>query len=170
MQVIAIISLILNANSAAQQLLRGFPHTNGSLHCRATMTKEIKNTEKIILSDETVNLLHLSTQREIEVDHSSPVLALHDGHAYKDQFSLDDPITSIGREPQNDIVLSDPACSRKHCELRQVDGEWFVHDLDSRNGTRVNGERIDGVKMLRDGDHIRIGKLKLLFSAELNAE
>jgi adenylate cyclase len=47
----------------------------------------------------------------------------------------------VGRQPGCDIVLPDPAVSSRHCRLERKNGLWFVHDLGSRNGVRVNGVR-----------------------------
>ena len=49
------------------------------------------------------------------------------------------PLTSVGADPQNDIVLSDPYISRRHARLRWDGATWWVEDLGSRNGTLVNG-------------------------------
>lgn len=69
---------------------------------------------------------------------------------------------TIGRKQGNDLVLDwDGAVSRYHAELELVAGCWFVTDLDSANGTWVNGKRIDAKKALRVGDELRIGDTTL---------
>lgn len=68
----------------------------------------------------------------------------------------DEPIV-IGRSPDADLVLADEKISRLHCAIRQVDGLFMIKDLDSRNGTYVNAERIHSPRPLKIGDHIRIG-------------
>jgi adenylate cyclase len=45
----------------------------------------------------------------------------------------------VGRRPGCDIVITDPSVSGRHCHLERKNGSWFVRDLDSRNGTRING-------------------------------
>ena len=68
------------------------------------------------------------------------------------------------RRPQagNDLILEwDGAVSRYHAELEFVAGCWFVTDLDSANGTWVNGKRIDPEEGLRVGDELRIGDTSL---------
>jgi cytochrome P450/NADPH-cytochrome P450 reductase len=62
----------------------------------------------------------------------------------------------IGRAPDNDIVVSDVAVSRHHAELRHVAGEYRIVDLDSFNGTFVNGQRVKGGP-LAEGDTVGIG-------------
>jgi ABC transport system ATP-binding/permease protein len=57
----------------------------------------------------------------------------------------------IGRAPDNDIVVSDPAVSSHHAELRNVAGAYWIVDLDSTNGTFVNGQRVADAS-LTEGD------------------
>ena len=49
---------------------------------------------------------------------------------------------SIGRRPGNDVVLRDPSVSGSHAVLHRVDTSTYIEDLDSTNGTHVNGERV----------------------------
>lgn len=62
----------------------------------------------------------------------------------------------IGRHRNCDVVLSDPSVSRRHARLRFRDGRWILQDLDSTNGTTVNGSSV-GRCELRPGDYIGIG-------------
>jgi pSer/pThr/pTyr-binding forkhead associated (FHA) protein len=68
----------------------------------------------------------------------------------------------IGREGC-EIEISDPQVSRRHAALRGVEGGIGIEDLGSRNGTLVNGERVDGVRALREGDEVHVGETVLLF-------
>ena len=74
-----------------------------------------------------------------------------------------DPIL-IGRDPQNDLVLDDRRVSRKHAEIRLRLGRYTLYDLQSTNGTYVNGRRV-AEKVLEDGDKISVGGLELMFHA-----
>lgn len=65
-------------------------------------------------------------------------------------------IINIGREPDNDIVLDYPQISRHHCRIVQRDGETVIYDLNSTNGTFVNGKRIKEAR-LKIGDRINLG-------------
>ncbi len=69
--------------------------------------------------------------------------------------------TTIGRGPDNAIVLGDPFVSTSHAVLTQRDGEWWLADLDARNGTWVNAERVKGEAHVRPGDVISVGQVKL---------
>lgn len=69
----------------------------------------------------------------------------------------------IGRHLENGIVVNDPTCSRHHCRLTCDDGVWFLEDLLSRNGTFVNGSKIQGEYLLCNGDEVQVGNTKFLF-------
>jgi adenylate cyclase len=67
----------------------------------------------------------------------------------------------IGRRENCDIVLRFPNISSRHCELLLQSGYWYIQDLDSRNGIRVNGVRVQaGEKRVDPGDVIAIAKHK----------
>jgi pSer/pThr/pTyr-binding forkhead associated (FHA) protein len=68
----------------------------------------------------------------------------------------------VGRESVCNLVLDDALVSRKHAVFRVVGNIVEVEDLDSRNGVRVNGTRIDGPTQVRHGDRIYIGSHELL--------
>lgn len=69
----------------------------------------------------------------------------------------------VGRGGNCDLVIRDLAASRQHLQIRKVANGYECRDLDSSNGTRVNGEPIH-VHQLADGDEIRIGNTTLSFS------
>jgi hypothetical protein len=69
---------------------------------------------------------------------------------------------SIGREDDNDIQLNDDRVSRFHAKLQDDGGQVILTDLDSTNGTRVNGHAVQ-VKVLQAGDLVTIGRCVLLF-------
>ena len=69
-------------------------------------------------------------------------------------------VVSVGRHPLSDLRF-DPAqdldVSTRHAELRGIDGVWTIHDQRSTNGTFVNGQRVEGERVLREGDLITFG-------------
>ena len=85
-----------------------------------------------------------------------------DGHEY--------PVTSrrvvLGRSRECDIRVPDANVSRRHAELRQEGATYWIVDLDSTNGTEVNGRRVDRSKVM-DGDRIRIGGTDVVFGRSL---
>src|SRR5262245_8148201 len=72
------------------------------------------------------------------------------------------PETIIGREPSNEVAINDPLVSRRHCAIRCRDEEIQVADLESLNGTFVNGVPTRQ-KVLEHGDRIKIGGTQFLF-------
>jgi Inner membrane component of T3SS, cytoplasmic domain len=74
--------------------------------------------------------------------------------------NLSTPIT-IGREEGNLVQLNDERISRFHVKIQEDDGRLVVTDLDSTNGTRVNGQ-VCNLKILRNGDTISVGRTVLL--------
>jgi len=71
----------------------------------------------------------------------------------------------IGRMPDCAIQLREPHASRRHAEVYCVGSDWFIRDLETRNGTRVNGKEISDCRLI-PGDVISIGKATLTFWAE----
>lgn len=74
---------------------------------------------------------------------------------------FDKSVISIGRHPLNDLRFDaerDPDASSKHAEIRVLGDKATLHDLDSTNGTFVNGQRIAGERALFDGDVIAFGR------------
>ncbi|MGC2730033.1 MAG: sigma 54-interacting transcriptional regulator, partial [Candidatus Sulfotelmatobacter sp.] len=72
---------------------------------------------------------------------------------------------TIGREASNGIAISDPSVSRRHCLLSGQDGRFLVRDLDSRNGTLVNGTGVEE-QWLKHGDEIAAGDSSFVFLLE----
>lgn len=80
---------------------------------------------------------------------------------------LGDRDVTIGRLPENDVTLDDPAASRRHAQLERVSGGYVLRDLGTANGTWVRGMRITH-HVLQDMDAIRIGGTHLLFEMGYN--
>jgi pSer/pThr/pTyr-binding forkhead associated (FHA) protein len=72
-----------------------------------------------------------------------------------------DAITSLGRDVNNSIVVDDPFASSEHAILTFRGRGWYLEDLQSTNGTYVNGTRIEAVAPLTFGDEIQIGQVRL---------
>lgn len=73
---------------------------------------------------------------------------------------------TLGRDPSNGVAVADPSVSRKHCSFRrEEDGRFQLKDLDSRNGTLVNGQAVKE-QWLRHGDEIATGDSVFLFLVE----
>lgn len=81
------------------------------------------------------------------------------------EFELGDRPITIGRGTEADLVILDEKASRLHCGIRVWDGDFLLKDLKSKNGTFVNGERVDMAR-LDPGDQIRIGNCLFAFEAD----
>ncbi|MBW1799417.1 MAG: Flp pilus assembly complex ATPase component TadA [Deltaproteobacteria bacterium] len=79
------------------------------------------------------------------------------------QHALEKKLTKIGRLSDNDIILTDGRVSRYHAEIiRQTEDDYLVQDLNSSNGTKVNGTKVYN-KKLKDEDWMDIGRFILTF-------
>jgi hypothetical protein len=83
-------------------------------------------------------------------------------------FELKHKITVIGRGTDADIRLTDQAVSRRHAEIRIVNSATMLNDLQSTNGTTLNGVTVT-TTALSDGDEIRIGETVLTYRAPADA-
>ena len=79
------------------------------------------------------------------------------------RFELDRPTVDIGRDSSNVVQLHDTEVSRRHAEILRADNTHTVTDLDSSNGTFVNGQRVSQHR-LESGDHLQIGTTLMLFT------
>jgi hypothetical protein len=81
------------------------------------------------------------------------------------RISLNQGTVTVGRLPECTISVNDSNISRQHAEMRQAGGGYVVADLNSTNGTLVNGIRISGEQRLNDGDIISFGSTHVRFEA-----
>ncbi|MCX7239452.1 MAG: FHA domain-containing protein [Burkholderiales bacterium] len=77
--------------------------------------------------------------------------------------------TTLGRRPYNDVVIDNLAVSGEHAALQMVGGEVFLEDLNSTNGTYVNGKAIKR-QQLQNGDVAEIGKYRIKFVGDSAGE
>jgi hypothetical protein len=71
-----------------------------------------------------------------------------------------DAVTSIGRDVNNGIVLDDPFASAEHAVLTYRGRNWYIEDLESTNGTFVNGVPVEGLGPLGFGDELQVGEVR----------
>lgn len=76
---------------------------------------------------------------------------------------------TVGRLAGNEITIVDNRLSRKNTSVSSKDGQWVVEDMDSKNGTILNGESITR-RILADGDEIRLGDTFLNFFNDETAQ
>ena len=78
-------------------------------------------------------------------------------------YELSDEQVIIGRREDCAVCLPGTTISRRHSQLRHLDGQYFLADLGSTNGTMLNGETLVGEEQLHDRDEIGVGIYKLIF-------
>lgn len=91
-----------------------------------------------------------------------PILIAIRGPLIDRTFYLNEPVVSLGRLLSNDIVVGDPLVSRHHCVIRSEGNQHTIEDLNSSNGTYVNGERVR-IDSLKESSLIEIGASQFLF-------
>jgi len=83
------------------------------------------------------------------------------------RFSLERKIVRLGRAADNDIIIDCPSVSSHHCEMRRVEGGYVLQDLDSTNGIKVDGDRMEILDLENDNE-VMVGDAELDF--ELTSE
>lgn len=92
----------------------------------------------------------------------SALLIAHSGPNEGARFLLDQDVVAAGRHPDADVFLDDVTVSRSHVEFRRDGNGYTLVDTNSLNGTYVNNDRVDQVK-LQTGTEVQIGKFVLTF-------
>jgi pSer/pThr/pTyr-binding forkhead associated (FHA) protein len=135
------------------------------LGARGTQTQALENREGLPWVSEVNNTAIQN------LDHPPPTTAkfvLMD----KDYiYPLKVGLNTIGRMPDNDVVLQDPYVSRRHCAILVHTGDTCeLHDIASKNGTFINGRKIAGPTSLQSGDEIRMCGKQLIFLTKSAAQ
>jgi DNA-binding NtrC family response regulator len=91
-----------------------------------------------------------------------PRLLRIEGGVIQAEFPLEDG-TVAGRAPSASVRLLDQSVSREHARFYRAGSDWWMRDLGSRNGSRINGAPIEA-EILKPGDEIRLGQVTLVFS------
>lgn len=94
-----------------------------------------------------------------------PALRIMNGPEEGRRYELNDDRAeiTIGRSPDCDLSLNDQNASRRHCLIKRSWHGFTAQDLGSKNGVLVNESRIEGSTLLKDGDELQIGSVKLVF-------
>lgn len=90
-----------------------------------------------------------------------------DGTSVK-QWDLKGKTLVVGRGEQADAQVNDELMSRRHFEIVEKNGSYILRDLQSRNGTTINGHTIEGEKTVGSGDTICAGETMFVFADGLN--
>jgi hypothetical protein len=94
----------------------------------------------------------------------APLLIIRRQDSSPTQLEWGESALSIGRDGANDIVIDHPLASRRHARLERDDNGYLVRDLDSTNGTYVNGDRIEGARALHNQDRIWVADTEIVFN------
>jgi pSer/pThr/pTyr-binding forkhead associated (FHA) protein len=96
--------------------------------------------------------------------NEKPVLIAREGQLIGEKWTIDTDDFVIGRGADCQIILPERQVSRYHARITSENSKYVLHDLDSKNGTHLNGIQVKGSTPLRDGDEIQIAlAVKLLF-------
>ncbi len=114
---------------------------------------------------ETVSLQAMPPEQVATGSTYAALLTFETGPFAGRIVALPSQMVSLGRAPDNDIVVGDPATSGHHGRIEVRQGSFWISDLGSTNGTLVNGEPVIE-KQLSDGDMIAIGQNTLRFTLE----
>ena len=99
----------------------------------------------------------------------NPRLLVIAGPLKDSSFALSSPEVPVGRDPSNLFAISDPSLSRKHCIIKRDGEKYSIRDLDSRNGTFVNGASVKRSE-LQHGDQIAVGDSVFIFLLQDEAD
>ncbi|HWQ13435.1 MAG TPA: winged helix-turn-helix domain-containing protein [Roseiflexaceae bacterium] len=94
----------------------------------------------------------------------APLLIIRRQDANPTQLEWSRPVLTIGRDGANDIIIDHPLASRRHARLERDENGFVVRDLDSTNGTYVNGDRIEGARTLHNQDRIWVADTEIVFN------
>jgi pSer/pThr/pTyr-binding forkhead associated (FHA) protein len=109
------------------------------------------------------DLKRVRGEEPIAEDQGSPAfLVVGSGPLRGTRFVLQDYVF-IGRDPGNHVVLSEPTVSARHAVIVRKGEDYWLQDLGSTNGTRLNGTPVKGLTRLKTGDKLTLGEVTLKF-------
>lgn len=124
------------------------------------MSRE-KETDLTVFHPETVRAGDLVRWRDQPA--ADPFLVILTGLEKGKKILLVSRCTTLGRSVECNVLIKDSRVSRNHAEVLREENAFWLVDMDSSNGTRVNGTKVTR-RELRDGDRIMIGSTELMFS------
>ncbi|MGV8907481.1 MAG: FHA domain-containing protein [Propionicimonas sp.] len=143
--------------------------TNFCPHCGASLAKLSGDPTRVIpavVEEFALEELDEADAEAIEaLPPGSALLLMLRGTQAGARYLIDTDVITAGRHPRCDIFLDDITVSRHHARFTRRDGQVWVSDENSLNGTYVNKTLIDGEVALRRGDEVQIGKFRMVFFA-----
>jgi DNA-binding winged helix-turn-helix (wHTH) protein len=91
-----------------------------------------------------------------ESKSDNPILLVLDGPVPNQYWTLTEASVILGRDDEADVMLPDRQISRQHIRIYREGDQYYISDLESKNGTWVNGQRLEGTRELSDGDEIHV--------------
>lgn len=128
------------------------------------------NVEQSTLISRRLTGLHQTGSGRLALRGSMLYLIVIEGTSVGRCYPLANAEITIGRQPGNTIVLADDSVSRNHARIAAERGQAIVTDLNSTNGTFVNGERVHGQQSLRPGDRVEIAGAAFQVSTSSSSE
>jgi DNA-binding winged helix-turn-helix (wHTH) protein len=133
----------------------------------AEIRRNLRDPIETPLFIRTVHRIGYRFAGDVTVEESAPSVARSRFHLAMDdrRFFLMDGTNVIGRAPEAAVHIDSPGVSRLHARIRVENGAATLEDLGSKNGTHLNGTRIETATALADGDEIRMGTVALTFGS-----
>ncbi len=152
-------------NAAAAAPENGAPAQAGSFEEATSVIPVWQQTDPNADSKRTVSLQAMPPEEVASGSGFAALLTFESGPFAGRIVALPSQMVSIGRAPDNDVVVGDPATSGHHGRIEVRTGSFWISDLGSTNGTLVNGEPVIEKELL-DNDMIAIGQNTLRFTLE----
>lgn len=152
-----------------------------SIHLPGHRREEFRHARQVLYQacgDQTL----YAAREAVEVPAPSHTVIRHDDGqppADVDCWLMDDQFVyplkvgfnTVGRAPENDVVITDAYVSRRHCAvLVHRDTTCELHDVASKNGTHLNGSKLTGPTPLKPGDRITMSDFSLVFMTRQGGE
>ncbi|MFG2129939.1 FHA domain-containing protein [Streptomyces sp. NPDC048751] len=123
----------------------------------ADLPQESRFSRLVFGTVEAVSGFTVRLRRAWRAERLPKLLLPHPGHGH--------PLR-IGRDPASGLRLNHETVSRVHAELSRQGGMWVLRDLGSTNGTTVNGRRVIGAAVVREGDQVSFGHMAFRLSMD----
>jgi hypothetical protein len=91
-----------------------------------------------------------------EKETERPVLVIHTNDNMQQHWIMENDDITIGRGSECDLTLDERQISRQHVRIFRDDNQFYLEDLNSKNGTWLNGNQMKGTRVLTDGDEIHL--------------
>ena len=127
---------------------------------RSGERRDLRNGDLIGLAE--LNFRFIDDHRDGLLSRLGVVAGVHRGKT----FRIDNSEVSIGRAIENDVQFPDRSVSRQHCRIVRKERSWWIEDMESTNGTLIDGEPIEVRQELRHGNMIVTGFSKFVFQME----